>query len=300
MPFPEPVQYVDRQTGTIETERVLGRGFLSRLYHTAPGRLTLRVLLARRASSVPYGWLNSLPATAWQLRRFAKALGIDTREAEKPLTAYRSINELFARRLRPGARPFDADPAILASPAEGRVLAYDSLAGDTVVPAKGANWSLGDLLGGTTDARRWHGGAALVVRLAPIDYHRFHFPDDGVAARSYRVLGALHSVSPIALASGLPIFPRNQRDVCLFASRGFGTIAIVEIGALGVGTIRQTYVPGSSVSRGDEKGYFLLGGSTVVLLLQPGVARLDGDLVASTSRGLETFVRCGTHVASRA
>src|SRR5690606_10594103 len=119
-----------------------------------------------------------------------------------------------------------------------------------------------DLLADAALARRYRGGAALVVRLAPADYHRFHFPESGLAGPARPIPGPLHSVHPIALAGGAPSF-RNRRHVTLIETERAGLVAMVEVGALLVGTIEQTYEPGP-VTRGDEKGTFRMGGSTVV------------------------------------
>src|SRR5262249_54674511 len=134
--------------------------------------------------------------------------------------------------------------------------------------------------------------------LAAADYHRFHFPDDGDADSARSTGRALHSVHPIALDAGAPSF-LNRRMVTLLRSRGFGTLAMVEVGALLVGTIVQTYRPGR-VARGAEKGLFRFGGSTVVLLCEPGRVEVDPDLVEWSTldrpSSIETLVRMGTTI----
>jgi phosphatidylserine decarboxylase len=158
---------------------------------------------------------------------------------------------------------------------------------------KGAEVTVDELLGGT-ETERYRDGAAMVVRLAPADYHRFHFPDAGEAGPSRAIGGRLHSVHPIALAAGAPSL-RNKRSVTLLATARFGTIALIEVGALCVGTIVQTYRPGR-VARGDEKGYFRFGGSTIVVLAEPGRLHFDEDLERASADGVETLVRVGSRV----
>jgi phosphatidylserine decarboxylase len=159
---------------------------------------------------------------------------------------------------------------------------------------KGCEVTVDELLGDRALATRFEGGAALVIRLAPADYHRFHFPDRGEAGPARSIPGPLHSVHPVARAAGVPSL-RNRRAVTLVDTPRFGTLALLEIGALCVGTIVQTYAPGS-VQRGQEKGLFRFGGSAMVLLAQAGRLRLDDDLLANTNRGLETVIRMGTRV----
>jgi phosphatidylserine decarboxylase len=70
-------------------------------------------------------------------------------------------------------------------------------------------------------------------------------------------------------------------------------MALVEVGAFTVGSIRQRFEPGRRVARGEEKGFFEPGGSTVVLAFRPGAIAFDTDLVSRSAAGVETFVRMG-------
>jgi phosphatidylserine decarboxylase len=257
--------------------------------------LTDRVLTGAAAHWI-YGRLQRTRRSRRRIAGFVASLGIDLAEAERPLDAYGSLDDFFTRRLRAGARPIDPDPAHLLSPADARTLVVPRLDG-ACLRVKGTQIDLDELLRDAALARRYAGGAALIARLAPADYHRFHFPDDGVASPARAIGGRLHSVHPIALAAGAPSLA-NKRTVTLLDSRGFGPLALVEVGALCVGTIVQTYRPGT-VRRGDEKGIFRFGGSTVVLLAEPGRLGFDDDLVECSREGMETLVRVGTRVARR-
>ena len=291
----ERIRYRDRESGEIREERVFAEGSLRRLYGQGWERgLTDRVL-THPAVSAAYGLWQSAPWTKRKIASFAQSLGIDTSEAELPVEDYPSLNAFFARRLAAGARPIDPDPARLASPCDGRLLAYPRLGGDRL-SIKGSQVSLPVLLGSEQTARAYRGGDVLVFRLAPADYHRFHFPDAGTASPAKRLGRWLHSVHPIALAGGAPAF-ENLRYVSTLASERFGEILLVEVGALLVGRVAQDYAPGP-VTRGQEKGYFEFGGSTVVLVTPPGAAAIDRDLCDATREGLETFVKMGTGIAS--
>ncbi len=282
----------DRASGQLVEERVFGGDTLERLYGTAHGRLVRR-LLRKRAPSHIYGWFKRRPASRREIPEFVASLGIDASEAERPLAAYASLADFFERRLRAGARPLETDPVRLSSPCDARVTALADCAGELEV--KSSRVTLGELLDHALLARRFERGAALVFRLAPADYHRFHFPADGLAGPARRVAGPLESVHPIALAAAAASF-RNQREITLLETDRFGTLAMIEVGAMLVGTIVQTFAPGP-VRRGEEKGRFRFGGSTVVLLAEPGRLEVDPDLLADSHRGVEVLVRMGTGVA---
>mgnify|MGYP001256343455 CR=1 FL=1 len=295
MDQPEPLLVRDRASGQLVPERVFGGGALRFLYGTPQGLLLTRLLAARRPFSVLYGLAQRGRLSRRRVGAFAEALGIDASEAEKPLGEYRSLDEFFARRLRAGARPIDPHPDHLVSPADGRALAWQALPARLTI--KDSQVGLRELVGEAALADELAGGPALLVRLAPADYHRFHFPAAGVAGRPRVLPGGLHSVHPIALAAGAPSL-LNRRAVTRLESDRFGPLLLIEVGAMIVGTIEHTYFPGR-VEKGAEKGTFHFGGSTVLVLARAGRVVWDEDLLASTAEGLETLVRMGTRVGRR-
>jgi phosphatidylserine decarboxylase len=291
----------DRASGRIETERVFQVGLLRFFYGHPAGRLLERAVLSRPLFSRLYARRYRARRAPARIADFAAELAIDPSELERPLDGYRSFDELFTRRLRPGSRPVDASPDRLLSPADARLLVAEQLDGG-VLPVKGAAVTVDELVGDATLAARYHGGVAYVLRLAVADLHRFHFPDGGIAEPTRTVAGPLHSVHPIALGTGVRSFA-NKRVLTLLHSDGFGDVLQIEIGALTVGTIEQTHRPGR-VERGVEKGTFHFGGSTIVLLVEPGRVIVDADLMehSSLSRpdAIETRVRVGTAIGRRA
>jgi phosphatidylserine decarboxylase len=292
-----PTRFRDRESGEIREERVFGGGSLHWLYGTRPGRALTDRVLVRPALNAAYGLWQRGPWTRRKIRTFVDTLGIDPTEAELPLDAYTSLAAFFARRLRPGTRPIDPTPEHLIAPCDGRLLAFRGGA-DAILPIKGQRVSLLALSGDARRAEAFRGGDALVYRLAPADYHRFHFPESGVASEPLSAGKLLHSVHPIALAGGAPSFS-NRRTITTLTTARFGDLLLIEIGALLVGRIVQTYRPGR-VTRGEEKGTFEFGGSTVVVVAKAGAIAIDDDLVDATREGLETFVKMGTRVATAA
>jgi phosphatidylserine decarboxylase len=282
--------YIDRETGTVKEERIYGRAALHFAYRTVPGRILMRLLPHVPVSRL-YGVLARLPASRSRIPRFVEQLGIDAAEAELPLSQYRSLDEFFCRRLKRDARPIDQSPLRFLAPADGRALVYPRTSDHRLV-VKGCPVCLTELLGDPALVSCYDDGIVIVVRLAPCDYHRFHFPASGTAGKPRLLSGRLHSVHPFALENQAPSF-RNKRAVTVLESGDFGRVTLVEIGAFAVGTIVQTYAPGS-VRGGEEKGYFRFGGSTVVALVSANRMILDEDIVRTSERGLETFVKMGS------
>jgi len=286
------VQYRNRRTGELETERVFEGGALRFLYGSLAGRLLREPLVASALFSRLYGWLQRRPASRRKIPEFIRSLGIDAGEAERAPGEYASLDDFFTRRLKPGSRPVDRDPERLVAPADGRIRVFPRLPDPWRI--KRSRVRLDELIRDRGLAERYDGGSAALIRLAAADYHRFHFPDSGVASEPRRIGGRLHSVHPIALDAGAPSF-ENQRTLTRLETERFGALLQVEVGALVVGTIEQTFEAGP-VDRGQEKGLFRFGGSAIVLLAEPGRLRFDEDLVRESANGVETLVRMGESI----
>lgn len=291
----ERIHFRDRQSGGLVPESIPAEGALRWFYQTRLGYL-LTLFCARRASFCHlYGWWQERPASRLRIAPFAARYIIDLDEVEFPPDQYPSFNAFFSRRLKPEARPFAQAPEVLCAPADGKVLVCPCLGEHTLLPVKGALVPVAQILGSGEEARPYAGGAALVVRLAPYDYHRYHFPDSGRAGPSRLLEGRYHSVNPLALERVPRIFALNRRVLTLLDSDHFGQVAYVEVGAFAVGSMVQTYAPGP-VARGQEKGYFQFGGSTLVLFFEPGRVIFDPDLVADSAQGLEVHVKTGSRI----
>jgi phosphatidylserine decarboxylase len=288
------VTYRDRETGGLLREKVYAAGQLEFLYGHPVGKLLLEAVLVRRTFSRLYGASKRSRRSREQIRQFIETLEVDTTELEKPVDAYKSLDEFFTRNLRPGARPVDRNPDHLLAPCDGRALAWQRLGGRDLV-VKSARVGISELIGEPETARELGDPAVLLVRLAAADYHRCHFPADGTAHPPRAVGRKLHSVHPIALEAGAPSFV-NYRMVTRIDTQAFGPLMIIEIGALTVGSIVQTFAQ-PEVRRGEQKSYFRFGGSALVMLAPADRIRFDDDLIRSTTEGIESRVRVGTRVA---
>ncbi|MBM3277389.1 MAG: phosphatidylserine decarboxylase [Candidatus Handelsmanbacteria bacterium] len=289
------IHFRDRQSGGLVPESIPAEGALRWFYQTRLGFL-LTLFCARRASFCHlYGWWQERPASRRRIAPFAARFIIDLDEVEFPPDQYASFNAFFSRRLKPEARPFAQAPEVLCAPADGKVLVCPCLGEHTLLPVKGALVPVARILGSGEEARPYAGGAALVVRLAPYDYHRYHFPDSGRAGSSRLLAGLYHSVNPLALERVPRIFALNRRMLTVLDADHFGRVAYVEVGAFAVGSMVQTYAPGP-VARGQEKGYFQFGGSTLVLFFEPGRVVFDEDLLRDSAQGLEVHVKTGSRI----
>lgn len=289
------LHFRDRHSGQLVAERIPAEGALRWFYQTRLGYL-LTLFCARRASFCRlYGWWQNRPASRRQILPFAQRFALDLAEVELPADQYPSFNAFFSRRLKPEARPFAQEPEALCAPADGKVLVCPCLGEGALLPVKGAQVSVAQILDAEEDTRPYAGGAALVVRLAPYDYHRFHFPDSGRAGPARYLGRKYHSVNPIALEREPRIFALNRRVLTFVDTDHFGRVAYVEVGAFAVGSMAQTYTPGP-VARGQEKGYFQFGGSTLVLFFERGRVVFDADLVRDSAQGLEVHVQTGSRI----
>jgi phosphatidylserine decarboxylase len=260
-------------------------------------RATLALLerLPQAALSRSFGRLADLriprPLRRIVLRSFARAVGIDAAEAERPIDDYASINDFFVRRLRPGVRVWPDDPATAASPADGITGHHGTITDGRLIQAKGRDYTAADLLADDADARRFEGGTFLTIYLSPRHYHRLHAPCGGTIPCARYVPGALLPVNAAAVMHVAGLFPRNERVICMIDAP-IGRCAVVAIGAYNVGRISTSfdpawaghdrtvsnrgtaaetrrYDPPRAVAQGDEIMAFHLG-STIVVLFEPG------------------------------
>lgn len=298
----EPIRYYDRATRTTQTEQIYGERWLRLAYETGPGRGLVGLVFRRAWFSRWYGWRMDRPASAARVAPFIRNFGVNVAEFADAPGSFASFNEFFYRKLKPSARPIAAptDPRVAVLPADGRHLAFPDVDAAAGFYAKGAKFTLASLLGDAALAAEFAGGAMLISRLCPVDYHRFHFPVAGTPGQSRLIKGWLYSVSPIALRRRLRYLVENKRVITLIDSPRFGRVAMIEVGATNVGSIQQSFVPGRPVRKGEEKGLFAFGGSCVITLFERGRFRFDADLLAQSAAHIETYVRMGDRLGCAA
>jgi len=287
----------DRKMQRLTNENVVGGKLLKLLYEKSYGKPFL-FFVKRKFFSSFYGRLMD---TAWSRRlisSFIKDHDLDMDESEQAVEEFKTFNEFFTRKLKPEARPFDLSPDVLISPCDSRLLAFENIDTEEVIQVKGMTYALKDLLLDEALSKKYQGGTVMVFRLNPLDYHRFHFPDDGLPHKTRDIDGLYYSVNPLALKTIPRLYVENKRAVTKFDSAHFGTLLYLEIGATNVGSIIQTYIDSKPVKRGSEKGYFKFGGSTVILFAEKDRVKLDEDILLHSAQGVETRVLFGESIGS--
>lgn len=294
----EPIRFFNRHTGTLETEQVYGEGFLRRTYGNPLGRLALHAFVKRPAFSKWFGHRMNQPGSRPKIAPFIAQYGLDPAEFADPPESFATFNAFFYRKLKPAARPIDPGENTLVFPADGRHLGFARAEDIRGVFVKGQRFDLTALLGDAKLAARYAGGALVLSRLCPVDYHRFHFPAAGTPGPVAETGGPLFSVSPIALRRNLAYLWTNKRTLTRLETPNIGTVLLLEIGATCVGSIIQTHQTGQPVAKGAEKGYFAFGGSSTLTLFEPGAVNLAEDLLDHSSRQTELYARMGTAMAT--
>lgn len=293
------IRYFDRETNAILEEKVAGERYLKWVYENALGQSFLEIFLKKKVFSYLYGKLQDMPLSSRKIPHFVQDYEIDMNDYKHNAAEYKSFNDFFYRELKEGARFIDPNFNRLISPADGRLLAFCKIDINQVVQVKGSTYPLRELIGDEKLALKYMGGFCFIIRLCPIDYHRFHFPAAGISETSRAIKGHYYSVNPLALTKIPKLYCQNKRAITIFHSDGFGDILLVEVGATCVGSIVQTYSPQKRVAKGTEKGYFKFGGSTVILFLEPETITVDEDLLKNTLEGMETKVKMGMGIATR-
>ena len=294
VPAQKPIKYVDRESGQVRTEKVYGEQWLNWLYHNPVGEATLWAIAKRKIVSSVYGDMMEKPSSSDKIQPFIEEYGVDISIAQEQ--NFNSFNEFFIRKLKPQARPIIQDSLSVASPADGKVLAYENI-NNSDFYIKGVRFNVESFLNNSELAKKYKNGSMIVFRLAPPDYHRYHFPVSGkVPQANTKIDGDYYSVNPLALREKAEIFWLNKREYGIIESPVFGNVVMVEVGATMVGSMLQSY-SGTSIKKGDEKGYFKFGGSTVVLLFEKDKIQIDQDLLLNTSNSLETTIKMGEQIA---
>ena len=276
----------DRRTDTYEEIVQYGAGKLAFLYNNPLGRLLLGIAVSPFVSNV-YAWKNSRKSSAKKIPGFIKEHNIDMSDFED--REYKSFTDFFTRKIRYGKRPVDMAPEALISPADSKLLVYE-IEKDTTLRIKGRTYTADEILADSENAGEFAGGYALVFRLTVDDYHRFCYPDRGCLISRRLIKGKLHTVSPVS--KDHKIYMENTRSVNLLKTENFGTVAYIEVGAMLIGRIVDN---GTDVfEKGQEKGYFEPGGSTVVILVKN--VEIDKDIMEQSASGIETKVRYGERI----
>lgn len=287
------MDYIDCN-GKLHREQGVQDRLLLALYGTGIGRRIVKLLVRPGISAIAGKFLD----TGWSrclISPFIRICRLDMspflRKDAKEFTSY---NDFFTREINPEKRPVDPDPCHLPAPCDGKVTVYP-IGKDISFTIKNTVYTVESLLRSKRLARHFAGGYAVILRLCVDDYHRYLYPLSGEKSDNYYLPGVFHTVNPVAVETA-GVFKENAREFTLIRNKEFGTVLQMEVGALMVGRICNYHQSGN-VKRGQEKGKFEFGGSTVILLLQKDRAKIREDLLRNTAAEIETQMKMGECIA---
>ncbi len=263
------------------------------LYNTFIGRCLLKVLTMRFVSK-SCGFLLDRKISKVLIKNFVKKNSINT--SDYYLDNIDSFNDFFTRKIKEDKRPIDKNENAFISPCDGKLSAYCINKG-LVLPVKQSEYTVTDLLNDEDLAQKYNDGICLVFRLAVDNYHRYIYLDDGDKKENIHIKGKLHTVRPIALRNH-PVFIQNTREYTILNTQNFGEVTQIEVGALLVGKIKNHHEE-YHFKRGEEKGLFLYGGSTIILLLEKDKVKIDDIYFENTKNNLETDVLMGQKIGRK-
>ena len=265
-------------------------GILRFLYNTVPGRMVLKIITSPTISKIGGAYMDCRVSKI-HIKGFIKNNNIDRTQYEK--AKYECFNDCFTRKIKKEMRPINMEENAFIAPCDGRLSAYH-ISENSDFYIKKSYYSVDDLIKNSKKDPDFNGGVCLVFRLCVDDYHRYGYVDDGKIVENNYVPGVLHTVRPIAL-NRYPVFVQNSREYSVIETNNFGTIAQIEVGALMIGKIKNHQKSGL-VKKGREKGMFLYGGSTIVVLLEKDKVDIDEKYFRNTANDIETKVKFGSTI----
>lgn len=266
--------------------------YIKFLYDCAAGNLMLRALIRPEVSRA-VGKLLNKKISKLLIGPFIKSNSIDMSIFEKE--NYRNYNEFFRRRIRADKRPIDRNTYDVISPCDGKLSVYP-IKDDSSFFIKDSAYTMQSLLKNSTLAKKYCGGVFMLFRLTVDDYHRYCYISDGRESNRVRIQGVYHTVNPYAVEKR-KIYRENTRVYSVLDTEHFGRVLMIEVGAMLVGKI-VNHKRRKSVKRGDEKGYFEFGGSTIILCFEKDMITVDKDILKNTAEEYETIVKMGEKIGT--
>jgi len=265
----------------------------NKLYTTFLGRCLIKILISPVVSKAAGAFMNSV-ASKILIKPFIHKNNIDM--SDYKTENWKCFNDFFIRKLRPGKRVTDERARSLISPCDGYLTCYN-ITPDSTFEIKNSIYTIKDLIQNDLISDVYKGGLCLIFRLTPTDYHRYIYPDKGFKTKNTEIPGTFHTVKPIAVEK-YPVYSTNSREYTILRTNNFDDIVFVEVGAMMVGKI-VNYHHEHEFERGDEKGRFEFGGSTIIMLLKKDIAIIDSEIKDCNNQGLEYRVKLGQSIGTR-
>lgn len=266
---------------------------LNLLYHTAPGRACLKFLTMPCLSKAAGRFLDSSMSKVL-INGFIKSNNIDMEDYED--VSFASFNEFFRRSIKKEARPVNYEPSNFIAPCDGNLTVY-KIDGHNEFEIKNSRYTINDLLKDKKLASKYNNGYCMVFRLCVDNYHRYHYLDSGIKTTNRHIEGVLHTVQPIAVEA-VDVYTQNTREYTVLRTDNFDDVVQMEVGAMLVGRICN-YHEKKRFVRGEEKGCFEYGGSTIILLVKDGVLDIEDEIIYNSQEDIETPVKFGQVIGKR-
>ncbi len=262
------------------------------LYNTIIGRFILKIIITKPISKL-FGFLTNTKLSNLFINNFVNKNNINLEDYEKK--QYKSFNDFFIRKIKQTKRKINKNKDIFISVADSKLKVYN-ITEDLIIKVKNTNYSIEELLKNKEEASKYRNGMCLIFRLCPDDYHHYIFPDKGKYTNSYHIEGKLHTVQEIAYTK-YKVFTENDRVVNNLKTENFDDISYIEVGALNVGKIHNRNL--NEFIKGEEKGYFSFGGSTIILLIKNNIIEIDKDILKNSNENIETQIFMGEQIGKR-
>lgn len=266
------VKVFDRSKKEIYEEEQYGQKKLEFLYNTVIGRIILKLIISNKIYSKINALFEKRKSSIKKIKPFVKKYNIIESDFEEK--QYNSFNDFFTRKIKEGARKIEKNKSKLIAPADSKLSVY-KIDHNLKVKIKNSVYSINELLKDEELSKEYIDGICLIYRLSVDDYHRYCYIDNGTNITNKTINGKLHTVSSIS--KDYRVYKENQREYEIQQTENLGKIVYMEVGAMQVGKINNYKI--ESFTKGQEKGYFEFGGSTIIILIQKETVQIDDDIM---------------------
>jgi len=286
------MRYILRERYSEDNIYIDSNKSLNFFYGNFFGRLILKLLTTKFISDVVGIFMNSRLSTV-RIKKTIRKYNIHTTDYED--IKYKSFNEFFTRKILYNKRPIASNSNILISPCDSSLSVY-KINKDLTLKIKDSYYSI-DTLVEKKVLKEYIDGYALVFRLNEDNYHRYCYIDNGKQGKNISIKGIYHTVQPISL-NKYNFYKTNNREYTTLDTDNFDKVIHVEIGAMCIGKIKNIH-ENYKFKKGEEKGYFEFGGSTIVLLIKKDVVEIDKDILINSTNDIETIVKYGSRIGKK-
>ena len=254
---------------------------LNFLYSNVFGRFILKIVISKPIRNIYNKYMTSKYSLK-KIDKFIKNNNINMDEYQEE--NYKSFNDFFIRRIKDDKRKVSKG---LFAIADSKLSVY-KIDDNSSFKVKNSIYTIDELL--QSDGSSFKDGYALIFRLCVDDYHHYVYPDDGEVLSNKHINGVLHTVQPLAFKK-YKVFSENDREVTFLNTKKYGEMAYIEVGAMMIGKIVNEEV--TKFKRGEEKGHFEFGGSTVILLFKKDQIKINKKIIENSKKEIETIVKLG-------